>query len=167
MTRYSRADLGDWSLVGGSDRQVVGRALAAGPGDDRIPHDIAIGYQRDEGYTGDVWAEATVFRLPLSRGRLGALRHELRRWLALPLAEMGETSFTFAIELSSAKSSSFTLEFSPRSELITGAGETGCRTSVRINNFSAEVLFTINPTDLEGFVQGVGGVLQAGSCPAR
>jgi hypothetical protein len=73
---------------------------------------------------------------------------------------MSRHAFAFESDLSPMKSASVTLTFGPRIDLILSAGATSCRLSIAVGNLKVETLLVVNPTDLEGFVQGVEDVLR-------
>jgi hypothetical protein len=166
-TRYTITEPGHWELVGGGtgDKRIHGRAYPADPGEDAIWHDIRVQHGRDWGYSDDVWGEANICHVILSRERLQELRDRLRSWLALSLPEMREQHFVHSSDLSPVKSSSVTLTFGARTDLVTGGGQTGCGLVVEVGALRVETRFVVNPTDLEAFAEGVEGVVSGARHP--
>jgi len=166
-TRYAITDPGDWELVGqgAGDKRIQGHTYPAELGTDAIWHDIRVQHGRDWGYTDDVWGEANICQVILSRDRLEELRDRLRAWLSLPLSEMRDQTFVRSSDLSPVTSSSVTLSFGPRTDLIIGDGETGCGLVIEVGALRVETRLVVSPTDLEAFAEGLEGVLSGTSRP--
>jgi hypothetical protein len=72
---------------------------------------------------------------------------------------MREEPFSYAGDLSLRESCRVSLTFGPTPELIIGTGETACRIALRVDSFAVELPLVVNPTGLEGFIQGLETVL--------
>jgi hypothetical protein len=75
------------------------------------------------------------------------------------LADMAREPFTLDVELAAGNAVSVSMRFGRRTDLILGAGETGCHLAVEAGAVRVETRFPANPTALEALAEGLDSVL--------
>ena len=97
-----------------------------------------------------------VHALEIDADALQRLSTTLRKWLALPLAELAHTPLVLTANLAANSWDAFTLSFGPRTDLIMTAGSVGCEVEIAASGvLRLTHRFVTDPTVLAAFVDGI------------